>query len=342
MLFRSKIPAATFNGRIAIFGATATGFDAIATPFAPVVPGAEGHATVIDNVLHDRCLFRPAWMNAAEAAGVVGAALLIGLALRWRHGVAGVVFALGLGVAYLVASQWAFVTRGLVLSAVYPLATVLTCTLAGTAFQYLTEEREKRRIRTAFQTYVGAEVTELLAADPSRLRLGGDRRPLTIFFSDIRGFTTVSEGLSPETLGELLNDYLGEMTDIVFQHRGVLDKYIGDALMAFWGAPLDAPDQAAQAARAALDMLAMLPTLYARWQARGWPTFEIGIGIDSGDAVVGNFGSAQRFSYTAMGDHVNLASRLEGLNKMYGTTVLVSAATRSALGDEFVDRKSVV
>ena len=334
-----RTPPATFDGRIAILGATATGFDAIATPFGPVVPGAEGHASVIDNVLHDRCLYRPAWMNAAEAAGLVVGALLIGLALKWWRGVGGVVIALGLGVAYLGVSQWAFVTHGLVLSAVYPVATVLTCTLAGTAFQYLTEEREKRRIRMAFQTYVGTEVTELLAADPSRLRLGGDRRPLTIFFSDIRGFTTVSEGLAPETLGELLNDYLGEMTTIVFRHRGVLDKYIGDALMAFWGAPLDAPDQAAQAARAALDMQTALPGLYDRWRARGWPTFEIGIGIDSGDAVVGNFGSAQRFSYTAMGDHVNLASRLEGLNKMYGTKVLVSAATRGALGDEFVCRE---
>lgn len=338
-VFGGRVPKGTFDGRIVILGATATGFDAISTPFAPVVPGAEGHASLIDNLLHDRCLWRPAWFKAAEAAGLLVGTTLIGLALRWRRGALGVACALLLGVGYWVGSQWAFVTRGLVLSTVYPVGALFTSTLAGVAFQYLTEEREKRRIRLAFQTYVGAEVTEHLAEDPSRLRLGGDRRPLTIFFSDIRGFTTVSEGLTPEALGELLNEYLGEMTEIVFRHRGVLDKYIGDALMAFWGAPLDAPDQAAQAARAALDMAARLPALYPRWTARGWPTFQIGIGIDSGDAFVGNFGSEQRFSYTAMGDHVNLAARLEGLNKLYGTMILVSAATRAGIGDEFVCRE---
>lgn len=334
-----RVPPDTFTGRLAILGATAAGFDSLATPFGPVVPGAEVHATVIDNVLHGRSLRRPAWLPSAEAAGIVVGGVLIGVGLRRLRGVLGVAFALGLGLLYAAASQWAFVASGLVLSAVYPLATMVACALGGAVFQYVSEEAEKRRIRGAFRTYVGPEVTELLAADPTRLRLGGERRPVTVFFSDIRGFTTLSEGLAPEALGELLNDYLGAMTDIVFRHRGLLDKYIGDAIMAFWGAPVDAPDQAAQACRAALDMLAALPGMHARWRERGWPTFAIGIGVDTGEVVVGNFGSAQRFSYTAMGDHVNLASRLEGLNKQYGTTVLLSGATRAALGDDFVCRE---
>ena len=136
-----------------------------------------------------------------------------------------------------------------------------------------------------------------------------------------------------------MNEYLGAMTDILFRHEGLLDKYIGDAVMAFWGAPVEVEDHAARCCRAALDMLDALPALHGRWHARGWPPVHIGVGIDTGEAVVGNFGSAARFNYTAMGDHVNLASRLEGLNKLYGTRVLVSESTRRAIGDEFICRE---
>ena len=179
----------------------------------------------------------------------------------------------------------------------------------------------------------------MLAASPHRLRLGGERREITILFSDIRGFTSLSERLPPERLGELLNEYLGAMTDIVFRHQGLLDKYIGDAVMAFWGAPVPSPDDAARCCEAALDMVAALAILNARWRQAGPPLLEIGVGINTGEAVVGNFGSAARFSYTAVGDQVNLASRLEGVNKDYGTSVLVSESTRRAAGDEFVCRE---
>jgi adenylate cyclase len=179
----------------------------------------------------------------------------------------------------------------------------------------------------------------LLARDPTQLRLGGERRDITIFFSDIRGFTTIAEGLGPEPLAELLNEYLGAMTDIVFRHEGLLDKYIGDAIMAFWGAPIAVPDHAQRCCRAALDMQKTVAALHERWRAAGVPALEVRVGINSGAAMVGNFGSAQRFSYTAMGDDVNLASRLEGLNKQYGTRVLITEATRRAVGEEFLCRE---
>jgi adenylate cyclase len=274
-----------------------------------------------------------------EAALVLVLGLAVGLLLRRLSGILGWAAALGIVVLYAGGTQWLFETGGVVLTAVYPIAAVLSCTLGTAIFRAVVEEREKREIRHAFSRYLNPEVTELLARDPSQLRLGGERREITVFFSDIRDFTTIAEALGPEPLGKLLNEYLGAMTDIVFRHEGLLDKYVGDAIMAFWGAPVAAPDHARRCCQAALDMLAALASLHERWAADGVPLIEIRIGIHSGEAMVGNFGSAQRFSYTAMGDTVNVASRLEGVNKQYGTHVLISESTRRAIGDAFLYRE---
>jgi adenylate cyclase len=247
--------------------------------------------------------------------------------------------AFGVAALYLWGSQALFETRGLILSAVYPLGAIASCTLGIAIFRALTEEREKRKIRDAFRHYLNPEVTDLVARDPTQLRLGGERRSVTVFFSDIRDFTSVAEQLSPEALGKLLNEYLGAMTDVVFRHHGLLDKYIGDAIMAFWGAPISVSDHARRCCLAALDMRDALAKLQERWKSEDVPLLDMRIGINSGDAVVGNFGSMQRFSYTAMGDVVNVASRLEGTNKQYGTSILISEVTRQAIGDEFVCRE---
>ena len=201
------------------------------------------------------------------------------------------------------------------------------------------EEGEKRKIRAAFRHYVNPEIADLIASVPSRLRLGGERRPISVLFSDIRGFTSIAERLPPETLGEMLGQYLEAMTEVVFAHGGLLDKYIGDAVMAFWGSPVPADDHAARCCRAALDMMAALDGLNQRWADAGLPRLGIRIGISSGDAIVGNFGSSRRFSYTAVGDTVNLGSRLERLNEEFGTDVLISDDTHAAIGDEFVCRE---
>ncbi len=334
-----RTPPGALDGKIVLVGFAAAGFDEVSTPFSAVTPGVEVQATVIDNLLHGLSLHRPRWLTPFEAGLVVVLGAVLGIALKRLRPATGAAVAVAMLVAYVVGTQLLFVRDGLVLSTVYPLGGIFFCTLGVAVFRSATEEREKRRIRHAFRHYVNPEVTELLAREPDRLKLGGERRDITILFSDIRGFTTISEGLEPEALGELLNEYLGAMTDILFRHAGLLDKYIGDAVMAFWGAPVGVPDHAARCVRAALEMLAALPALHARWQARGWPVIDIGIGIDTGDAVVGNFGSQTRFNYTAMGDHVNLASRLEGLNKLYGTHLLVSESTRRAIGDAFVCRE---
>jgi adenylate cyclase len=207
--------------------------------------------------------------------------------------------------------------------------------------QYFFEARARRARERQLSHYVGSEVAEMLARAPERLALGGETREISILFSDIRGFSTITERLSAHDLAELLTQHLGAQTDVVFRHKGFLDKYIGDAVMAFWNAPNDVKDHARHACLAALDLVAQMPGLQAKWAERGWPLVDVGVGIHTGDAVVGNFGSSlsERFNYTAISDHVNTASRLEGLNKVYGTRILISEETRKQIGEEFVCRE---
>jgi adenylate cyclase len=334
-----RAPADAIAGRMVLVGYTAAGFDEIATPFAPVAPGIELQATVIDNLLHGTSLRRPWWVVPGEAAVILLVGALLGLMTRLPRAAILVAAAAAMAALYAWATQQLFVRAGLAVGALYPLAAIVLCTLGGGAYQATFEQREKRLIRSAFRLYLNPELADILARDPTRLRLGGERREVSVLFSDIRGFTGISERLEAEVLGAFLNEYLGAMTEVVFHHEGLLDKYIGDAVMAFWGAPVAAPDHARRCCLAALDMLAALAALHPQWAARGLPLLEIGIGINSGDAAVGNFGSGRRFAYTAVGDNVNLASRLQALNKDYGTRLLVSEATRRLIGEEFVCRE---
>jgi adenylate cyclase len=215
----------------------------------------------------------------------------------------------------------------------------MTVYLAITVYRYITEEREKKKIRGAFQYYLTASVINEMLKDPTKLKLGGDKKALSVLFSDIRGFTSISEKLTPEELVHLLNEYLTAMTDIVFKYDGLLDKYMGDAIMAVYGAPLDQPDHPVRACRTALDMLKELKNLQKKWADEGRPVLNIGIGVNSGDMVVGNMGSQMRFDYTVMGDSVNLGSRLEGINKEYGTNIVISEYTYAAVKDVLACRE---
>jgi adenylate cyclase len=203
----------------------------------------------------------------------------------------------------------------------------------------MTEEREKKKIKGAFHYYVTASVVNEMLKNPEKLKLGGEKKDLTVLFSDIRGFTTISEGLSPEMLVKLLNEYLTVMTDIVFKYDGLLDKYMGDAIMAVYGAPLDQEDHAERACYTALDMMDELKVLQAKWEAEGTPRINIGIGVNSGPMVVGNMGSQRRFDYTVMGDSVNLSSRLEGANKQYSTNIIIGEVTYEKVRDKFLCRE---
>lgn len=339
-VLQGRVGPEELRGKLVLVGVTATAVaDIRVTPFDGTFPGVEIHANVLDNILRRDFIMRPGWTRPAEAVLVLLIALLLGALLHYTRGVVAALIATGLLGIYLVLSQWAFVAAGLLLSVLYPGLAVTLAYPAIALHQYVAEEREKRKIREAFGLYLSPSLARLVSERPEMLALGGDKRELTVLFSDIRGFTSLSEQLEPEVLVELLNTFLGEMTDIILGREGMLDKYIGDAIMAVWGAPLPQSDHAARSCRAALAMTSRLTLLNQYWEPRGWPALEIGVGLNTGAMVVGNMGSVRRLSYTVIGDNVNLGSRLEGLNKLYGTRIIASEATIAAAGEVVVARE---
>jgi adenylate cyclase len=319
-------------GKWVMVGLTAPGLlDLKPSPMAPVYPGVELHATLLDNLLQGDFL-QPApvwliWLWALVLAGGVTLAVLFSPRLGATLTALVLLLAVHLGVSFLAfrASWWADpVVPGVALGFAFALAA---------AYSYATEGRQKQAIRLMFAQYMSEKVITHLMAHPERLKLGGERRRVTLFFSDLAGFTSLSERLTPEEVVGLLNDYLSRMTDIILEEEGTVDKFEGDAIMAFWGAPLAQEDQALRACRAALRQQAALGELNQRFADMGLPPLATRIGLHSGDAVVGNLGSQKRFDYTVIGDTVNLASRLEGLNKFYGTFILASETTVAACGD---------
>jgi adenylate cyclase len=221
----------------------------------------------------------------------------------------------------------------------YPLFTIALVYIGLVVVYYRTEEKSRKWITSVFGKYVSPVVIDTLIKNPDKLNLGGEKRNITIFFSDIRGFTPISEKLQPEELVHLLNEYLTEMTSIIMDGQGLVDKYMGDAIMAFWGAPIEQPNHAELACESSLKMVDKLRELQKKWKKEGIPSFDIGIGLNSGEAIVGNMGSKSRFDYTAMGDNVNIASRLEGLNKKYDTNIIISENTYKLVKDKFKTKK---
>jgi adenylate cyclase len=335
-----RVPPEVFSGKIILVGVTATALaDIRVTPFGGTFPGVEIHANVLDNILRGDFVLQPGGSGAFEPALVFVLAASLGFLLHYARGIAGALVSAAVLGAYVALSQWAFVTDGWLLNVVYPLLAIGLTYGAITVQQYVVEEREKREIRRAFGLYVSPSLARLASERPETLALGGETRDLTVLFCDIRDFTSIAERLSAETLVELLNHFLGEMTEVIFRDDGMLDKYVGDAIVAVWGAPLPQADHAGRACRAALSMVTRLHSLQGAWQQRGWPELRIGIGINSGPMVVGNMGSVQRLSYTVIGDNVNLGSRLEGLNKLYGTEIMASESTVRAADDTLVTRE---
>jgi adenylate cyclase len=334
-----KFPSGTFKDKIVLVGASATGIgDLRATPFGGIdFPGTEIHANVIDNILNQKFIVR----RGLQALTDIGFIFLFGIPLGiWLAMVQPRWMILGLAFVFPFAGvvYWAFL-HGWWLNFIVPAVFVLVPNVSLVAlYRVLIEEQEKRKVRGAFQQYVSPEVIRRLLSDPERVK--PRKTDVSVLFSDIRGFTTISEALDAQTLAGLLNGYLTEMTRIIFRHQGTLDKYIGDAVMAIWGAPFDEPNHAERCCLSAVSMLARLGELQVQWRAQGSPVLEIGIGINTGIASVGNMGSSLRYGYTAMGDAVNLAARLEGLNKEYGTQILISEFTRRALrDDQFIFRE---
>src|ERR1051326_1412159 len=333
-----KVPANTFSGKIVLIGATATGIgDLRTTPFGGLdYPGVEIHANVIDNILHQNFLRRGARESLWDLLLILffGIPLGIWMALvapRW----------MGFGMvmlAALAAVDYLAFLKGSWLNFTIPALTLTANVVLVSLYRALIEEKEKRRVRTAFGQYLSPEVVRRLLVNPELVE--PRKTEITVMFSDIRGFTTISEKLDAQELAVFMNQYLSDMTQIIFERRGTLDKYIGDAVMAFWNAPFEEPDHAALACQTALDMMARVREMQKKWEAQGRPRLDIGIGLNTGVASVGNMGSSLRYGYTALGDSVNLSSRLEGLNKDYGTHILANETTFLAAKDSgFVFRE---
>lgn len=334
-IIAKRLPKDLLKGKIAFVGATEVGiYDLRPTPFDPTLPGIELHATMAANALEKRFLLYDSMTQIMEIVCIFLLPILLGIFLAFAPGT----FA-GLGIMALFTSAFGFFNYFMFASVfrdmtiIYPFAGIALTYLGGEAWRNLVVERKGRHLKKAFSSYVSPDLVKQIEKDPDKLVLGGEQRELSILFSDIRGFTTVSESLSPPDLVKLLNEYLSPMTRIVLEERGTLDKFIGDAVMALFNAPLDVPEHATHACAAAVRMMEELKSLNTGFAERGMHTIDIGIGINTGPAVVGNMGADIRFDYTAIGDSVNLASRLESLNKYYGSHILVSEDTRTQVND---------
>jgi len=341
-ILENRADPALLRDRVVLVGNTAIGIgDTRVTPYGRALPGVEVRASIIESLLQGDELQRPEWMMLLDAAAMAAAALLL-IVLLPRLGVAvGGVLAVGTLVGYVLSAIYLFRSEGLWLNLVYPTLLIALLFASATLVEYFFTFSEKRYLKRAFQHYVPPAVVEDLVADAGKLQLGGEKRELTVLFSDIRGFTTLSEAMAPEDLVKLMNEYFTLMTAKVFEQRGSLDKYIGDAIMAIFGAPVAEPQHAALACRSAVEMVQALRTLQHSLRERRLPAIDIGIGINTGPMIVGNMGSASRFNYTVVGDAVNLASRIEHLNKDYGTNILVSEYTLDQVGNEFTTAREV-
>jgi adenylate cyclase len=327
---KPDIDPKVFKDKIVFVGVTASGLhDVFETPFSHgVMPGIQVHAAVADDFLTRR--FMRAAPDKVRLATVFVAGPAIGIMATllpawWATGVTVVLVAIfgWVSTRLLAGGYWINLTQPVLASSV--------ALFGGVAYQYFVEGREKRKMKKLFGQYVSKDVYAQLVHNPELARLGGQRREMSVLFSDIRGFTTVSEKGQPEEIVHLLNEYFTRMVQVVFHHRGTVDKFVGDMVMALFGAPLADPDHAEHAVEAALDMMQELKKLNEKWTAEGRGTIDIGIGVNTGPMIAGNIGSDQIMSYTVIGDAVNLGSRLESLNKQYSTHIIISDATRNHL-----------
>lgn len=328
--------------KIVFIGATEIGIaDIRATPFDPASPGVEIQATAAANMLDGRFLVKNSFTEFINIVLVFGFTMLFAVLLSgFRSTVTGLILLVFFLTLHFISNYLLFAKYSYVLNAVYPALSLSLTYVVYEGYRNLVVEKRSRFLKRAFSSYVSPDLVSQIMEDPDSLKLGGQKKRVTILFSDIRGFTSLSESTSPETLVTLLNEYLNPMTEIVMKEEGTLDKYIGDAVMAIFGAPLDLSDHAARCCRAAILMMKKVDEINEQWSERGLPRIAIGIGINTGEAIVGNMGANIRFDYTAIGDNVNLTSRLEGLTKYYGTEIIISETTRDDLvPDEFLIRE---
>lgn len=328
-----RIPNRVFRDKIVFIGTSAMAtYDIKVTPFSANMPGVEKNATVVDNILKGNFMKKsPVYIDLL----VVLLAGMFVLLMSRRQRALHLFFVYVLLTAIIVISNQLFFTYySIRISFIYPLFTVLTSGAFIISYRYFIEEKSARNIRRIFSSYVTERVVTELIKNPDMARLGGERREITVLFTDIRGFTTFSERHSPEEVVDILNEYLGALTDIIFKWEGTLDKFVGDEILAFWGAPMRQDNHAELALRCALNMAKRLEELQQKWKSEGKPTLDSGIGINTGEVVVGNIGAeGKKMDYTVIGDHVNLGARIEALTKKYNTHILITEFTLNKIKD---------
>jgi len=333
-VLHDRLKPEQLKDKIVLMGTTAPGLlDLRATPVSEVYPGVEVHANMISGILDQNLKAKPAYMLGVEVIWL----LLIGIAMSI------LLPQLGAIKAVLVTALVAFASTGfnvalwhygnIIMPAADTLIMIGLLFTLNMSYGYFVESRTKRQITGLFGQYVPKEVVEDMAKDPESVSMEGDSREMSILFSDVRGFTTISEGLEAKELSLLMNEFLTPLSRVIYQHRGTIDKYMGDCIMAFWGAPLSDTAHARNAMLAGIEMQATLKALRPQFRERGWPEIYVGVGINTGRVNVGNMGSEVRVAYTVMGDEVNLASRLEGITKQYGVGLIVGENTRNAVPD---------
>lgn len=309
--------------------------------------GVELHANALQTLLHQNYLTKLAWWQ--ESLFIILLSIVTFIVITWlKHiktryafiiEIVAVIIVAGFIDGILTLSYYSFSNFNIVLPVVSPIAAVILNYLGSAVYQYLTERKQKTMIKGMFSQYLNPSVVNELIAHPEKLRLGGEKKELTVFFSDIASFTNFSEKLDAVDLVGILNEYLSAMTDIILKNNGTLDKYVGDAVMAVWGAPMELPNNAMNACRAALQMQAKVQEIAERWNKEGKPKLIVRMGLNTDSMVVGNVGGSSRFDYTVIGDAVNLGSRMEGANKTYGTRIMISERTQDLVKDELLCRE---
>ncbi len=328
-VIKEKLSSGIFKNSIVFVGATEVGIsDLRATPVNPLMPGIFIHATVASNVLKNHILIKDGRVVILDLIFIALFGILLSFILNFtRRTLTGLLFFIVLSISNYYLNLQIFRSYPLNTSIFYPLFSIFLTYLLCESYRNLVEERHSRFLKKAFSSYVSPQLVNEIVKNPEILKLGGQKKEVSILFSDIRGFTTLSESMDPEALVNLLNSYLAPMTNIILRNGGTLDKYIGDAIMALFNAPLDLKDHANLCCKSALMMVEELKLVNEDFRKKGLPEIDIGIGINTGTVIVGNMGTDIRFDYTAIGDSVNLASRLEGMNKLYGTHIIISEFT---------------
>lgn len=340
-IMNDRVDPERIRGKIILVGVTAVGiYDLRVTPFEKEsYPGVEIHANMIDSILAGDFLRQPEWAALFDILAIICTGLLLGYALPRVRVTFGAVITLLLIAGYILLCQYLFSRMGMILNLVYPILVIIVAYIIISLYRYIVQEGQKRFIKNAFSTYLSPSVVNQLIESPEKLVLGGERREITAFFSDVEGFTTISEKLTPEQLVELLNEFLTEMTNIIMENLGMVDKFEGDAIIAMFGAPNDLKEHAKAACSSCIRMQKRLDELRPVWEQSKGVTIKMRIGLFSGHAVVGNMGSKTRMDYTMMGDTVNTAARLEGVNKFYGTYTMIGETTYEAAADAVFARE---